>query len=161
MAVVPFDVPETFAPAGNESQHFGRELARKLVQEFHSTGEVKIVELFNQDRWPGKREEFFTGNHRAMQLAADAGYDLVMVGYMEELRTDDSINIYTKIIDTSNGITVWSAMTNTFSNQRFIDRTLSAARVSAERPSMYLFPERADEFASCTVNAILTEKPVP
>ena len=86
MAIIPFDVPEGFAQPGNESAHFGRQLASLMVQQFQASGEVKIVELFNQAHWPGKREEFFTGNHRALQLAADAGYDLVMVGYMEELR---------------------------------------------------------------------------
>ncbi len=161
LAVIPFDVPETFAPPGNESQHFGREIARKVQAQLYKSGEITIIELFNQDRWPGKREEFFTGNHRALQLAADAGYDLVLVGQMEDLRSDQELNIYTKLIDTSNGITIWSARSTVYSYQRPLLKVLSDTRIFKDRPDLYAYHERIEEFAHCTTQAILKDKPVP
>ncbi|MFN8388883.1 MAG: hypothetical protein U0136_01175 [Bdellovibrionota bacterium] len=161
MAVLPFDVPETFAPPGNDAVNYGRELARKFEMELHSAGTVPIVELFDRDRWPGKREEFFKGNYRAIELARAAGYDLVLVGYLEELRDPTMMTIYTKIIDTQNQVTVWSAQTIVYSDARTIRTGMSKLELVKERPELFHFPERTDEVARCTVDSIINEEPVP
>ena len=161
LAVIPFDVPETFAPPGNESMYFGREIARRIQGHLYKTGELRIIELFNQDRWPGKREEFMTGNHHAIQLAADAGYDLVLVGYLEELRGDQELNIYTKVIDTNGGVTIWSARTTVYSYQRPVQQVLAQTRIFKDRPDIFPYHEQIEEFAVCTVDSIMKGKPVP
>ncbi|MCB0360947.1 MAG: hypothetical protein KDD44_14965, partial [Bdellovibrionales bacterium] len=89
LAVMPFDVPESFARSGNESTHYGRELARKFQLELRRSGELPIVELFNVDKWPGKREEYFTGNYGAISRATDAGFDLLFLGYVDEIDNED------------------------------------------------------------------------
>lgn len=154
MAIVPFDVPESFAPAGNDSTHYGRKVAEKFQLEFHKAGIPSIVELFNRDRWPGKRAEFFSGNYGAIQGARDAGYDLVMVGYLEELTDDENLNFYTKIIDTQNQTTVWHAKTKVYSKARAIRSSVSQTGLVKDRPDLFAFPERTNTLAECTVSLI-------
>ncbi len=151
MAVFPFEVPETFAPAGNESLHFGRELARKFHAELLGRKLVPIVELFNRDRWPGKRAEFFTDNNGAIELARQAGYDLALVGYMEEIKDDRSIVVYTKVIDTESRITLWHAKSTVVSHAREVNKFFGAVGTLKDRPELFNFREKADEMARCTV----------
>lgn len=159
IAIIPFDVQENFAPPGNESLHYGRELARRFQSELQRTQELSIIEVFNQDRWPGKREEFFLGNHRAIQLARDAGYDFVIVGYLDELRNAEEMILFSKVIDTSNGVSVWYGKTMVFSRRRALRDLLADARLADARPELFHFPERAAELASCTVDGILYFEP--
>jgi hypothetical protein len=155
-AVFPFDVQETFAPAGNDSVHFGRELAKAFTLELRRSEELGIIELFNRDRWPGKREEFFAGNYRALELARNAGYDLVFLGYLEDLRNDKDLVVYTKLIDTSNHVTIWAGRTQATSHRRSWRRDLSRTRVYQDRPDLFDFRERTEMLAHCTVNKILS-----
>ena len=160
-AIIPFDVPESFAPLGNDSANYGRELARKIQGELNRSGEMKIVELFNRDRWPGKRAEFFNGNYGAIELARAAGYDLVVVGYLDDIKDEKSLGMYTKIIDTQDSVTIWSSRTEVTTIAREIRRTLDALPLGNDRPDLFHFPERTNKLAECTVEGILEEEPVP
>lgn len=159
-AIIPFDVQESFALPGNESEHYGRELARRFQAEIQRSGELGIVELFNQDRWPGKREEFFTGNHRSIQLARDAGYDMVILGYLEDLRNDEELPLLTKVIDTSNGVTVWFGRTVAYSRRRPVRELFADARLAQKRPELFAFTERTEKLVRCTVSEILYASPL-
>lgn len=161
MAVIPFDVPETFASPGPESGNFGREIARKFISELHQTGTVPIIELFNRDRWPGKREEFYAGNYTAIQYARSAGYDLVTVGYLEDLKNDEDLDLLTKIIDTSNNVTIWSGRTRVTSYDRRARRTLAPSLLFDDRPDLFAFPERVDRLARCTTVGLMHMKETP
>jgi hypothetical protein len=107
MAVVPFSAPENISSYGVEHPGSGNRLAWRLHGALLSHGAAPIVEVFNRQDWPGKKEEFFTGNFGAIALAREAGYDLVMVGSIEELRSLQTLAAYSKIIETESGITVW------------------------------------------------------
>src|SRR5262245_19573635 len=61
MAIFPFSVPENFARRGSESANYGRELAVLFHREMLKTEQLRIVELFNRDSWPGKRADFHAG----------------------------------------------------------------------------------------------------
>ncbi|MBP9838946.1 MAG: hypothetical protein KBC84_09565 [Proteobacteria bacterium] len=159
LAIIPFDVQESFAPLGNESSNFGRELARRFTLEFHKENLVPIVELFNRDRWPGKREEFFTGNYKAIDLARAAGYDLVMVGYLEELKDDVTLTIYTKIIDTQSNITIWDAQNTVVSRETAVRDTLNKASIMQKRPDLFNFAPRTEKLVNCTVYDIKEAEP--
>lgn len=158
MAIIPFDVQETFAQLGPDSRNFGRELAKNFLLYFQQEGIVPIVELFNRDRWPGKRSEFFSGNYRAISLARDAGYDLVLIGFLEDLNNDTSLNLHTKIIDTANGVTLWNARTTVSSSQRLLERELRKVNLGIEKPAAFYFPERGEKVAQCTVERIAQKK---
>lgn len=118
---------------------------------------VPIVQLFNVDRWPGKREEFFEGNYQAIAFARDAGFDLVIVGYLEELRNDEELVLYTKVIDTSNYVTIWSGKTVSFSRARRLNKALEQTRLLKDRPDLLDFPMRSEELTTCTLGGILGE----
>ena len=160
-AVIPFDVPETFAPTGSDSVNFGRQLALKFISEMHRTAELPILELFNRDSWPGKHDEFFSGNYTAIQLARDAGYDLVVIGYFERPTNDRDLNIYTKLIDVTNGMTIWYAKTYVSSNSRDVRRGLADYGLATDHREFFAFPERIDLFAACTVDHLINNEPVP
>lgn len=161
MAIVPFDVPETFAPAFNDSRNYGRELARNFQAEMNKVGEVSIVELFDRDRWPGKRDDFFKGNYEAVEIARAAGYDFVLIGYLENIKNDSTLELDTKIIDTQNQVTVWSAKTEVESNARGLREDLSQVHLTKKQPELFDFPERTRELVRCTVDGIIEEDPVP
>ncbi len=161
VAIIPFDVPVTFAPSGSETHHFGRELARNFQAELARTGELSIIELFNFSNWPGKREDFFSGNFQSIQYARDAGYDLVVIGFMEDLQGADEIKILTKIIDVNNGITLWHGETTVYAREHAWAKALVDSRFFPQRPDIFSFPEKSEQFAVCTVDEILNAPPVP
>lgn len=151
LGIIPFDVQESFAPPGNDSVHFGRGLAKKFTFELKDAGIIPVVELFNRDRWPGKREEFFTGNYQAIATARAAGYDFVMLGYLEEIKNDTNLTLYSKIIDTQNNITVWDAKTEVDSKAREYRDDLSSFGIGKKRPDLFDFSEKTAQLVSCTV----------
>lgn len=157
MAIIPFNVPESFAPSGMQSRHFGRDIAMNFHQEIIGSGELGIVELFNRDRWPGKRAEFSNGNYYAIESARNAGYDLVLVGYLEDIVNETDLTLLTKLIDTSNGVTLWYGRTVTYSARRPLRRSLSeySFGIVRDRPDSFAFQERVAEMARCTVDSIL------
>ncbi len=157
VAVIPFDVPESFAPPGNESLHYGRVLAEKFQQALLQSQAFPIVELFNRDRWPGKRDEFFTGNHQAISLAKAAGYDLVVVGSLADIVNDRDLVLQTKIIDVNTSITLWFGETTATSDSRMLSQHMGSVGMLKHRPDCFYFKERADELASCTIARVILE----
>ena len=158
-AVIPFDVPATFALTGPESNNFGRQLAAMFNQELLRQGELGVVELFDTAHWPGKRADFFSGNYQAIELARKAGYDFVVLGYMEDIVNESDISLFTRIIDTSNGLTVWYARSTVSSNERLLRRTYSNATMGfilSDQPELFHFPERENLLVNCTVTEMLS-----
>ena len=151
LAVIPFDVPEGFARPGDDMHHFGRRLAKNFQEELLQRGTVNIVELFNRENWPGKRDDYFSGNYQSIQYARNAGYDFVFVGHMQDIRKDDQMVVYTKLIDVSNSVTVWSAKTTVSSSQRATNRGIDAIVGGVQQPELFPFTEQAEELARCTV----------
>ena len=160
MAIIPFDVQESFAPAGNDSLHFGRDLANNFVMEFHKQGVVPIVELFERDRWPGKRAEFFAGNYQAISIARAAGYDLVMIGYLEALKDPSDFIAYIKIIDTQNNMTIWSSKTEVHSHEHDISDALSKVDIAKRRNDLFDFTGLTKQLVYCAVDEIVNSEEV-
>ncbi|MCB0340129.1 MAG: hypothetical protein KDD53_11020, partial [Bdellovibrionales bacterium] len=107
MAVIPFSVPANLSGYSDEHPSVGSKLAWKIHSLLLTTGRVPIVEVFNRQDWPGKKEEFFVGNFGAISNALEAEYDLVLIGYVEPLSTSHGMTIYSKVIDVDGGITVF------------------------------------------------------
>lgn len=154
MGIIPFDVQESFAPVGNDSVNFGRNLAQQFTYEIKKAEIIPIVELFNRDRWPGKREEFFTGNYQAISSARAAGYDLVLIGYLEPMKSEDEMTLYTKIIDTQNNTTIWDAKTIALSQVKNNREALNELGFKKKRPDQFDFSERTEQLVTCTVEEI-------
>jgi hypothetical protein len=118
LGIIPFTTPANLAARSNELPGVGNDLAYKLQSAILSGNGLPISEVLNRQDWPGKKEEFFTGNHGAIQLARDAGYDLVLVGFIDRLQSLDSMTAYSKLIETESGITIWYGQTSANSTRR-------------------------------------------
>lgn len=156
MAIVPFSVPANLSYASNQQPGLGQQLAWKVHAEMMTSENVPIVEVFNRSDWPGKNQEFFSGNFGALSQAREAGYDLVMVGQVDPPRTTSSLVVHTKIIDVDSGITLWygtsyanSKITKNFNNS-FVNTFIKVK----EEPSRTYFNELVDQSATCMVDEI-------
>jgi len=107
LAVIPFTVPANITSWNDQQPGFGTLLARELKKELLKTQLIPIVELFERLDWPAKRHEFHTGNHGALGLARHAGYDLVLVGFMDHPASMHEMTTEAKLIDVHSGTTIW------------------------------------------------------
>lgn len=152
---MPFDAPAGFSRWGKDEPSYGQQLASKFQLEMQKTGELGLVELFNVDNWPGKREEFFTGNFRALELARKAGYEMILVGSLQIPRGESTMVLYTKLIDVQNGVTAWSAQTTLTSSERDINTRMAQLGFGKNKPDEFGFPRRTDAIVQCTVPQML------
>lgn len=157
--IYPFEVPGTFFLAGgDQTKNFGLKLAEYFQRKFVEHQSPAIVEIFNRDRWPGKREEFFAGNYEALNMARNAGYDLVIVGFMEDPKDDQTFVIHSKVIDTSNNMTIWYGTATVVAHGREYQKNLARFHLASERPDLFYVQERADMAAQCSVDAIMAPR---
>lgn len=149
LGIIPFTVPANFSAWGEGRPDWGYELAVMTHQELLAAREIPVIEVLDRRDWPGKAEEFYAGNFGALQLARNAGYDLVMVGVLEPLRSANSLAVSSKIIDTASGITVWYATTEAFTYRPEIERSAAYINLTPKRPDLAYTPEMAREIARC------------
>lgn len=155
LAVIPFSAPANISGLNSERPGLGLELSRKVHAQMLQTGLVPIVEVLNRQDWPGKKEEFFTGNFGAIAMAREAGYDLLLVGYVEKFKSLDRIKAYTKLIEADSGITVWYGDTEVFTNRSQLPKT-DVGLWGEQRPRADLLnmPAMTESLARCIVSAV-------
>ena len=161
LGIIPFNVQANLAYNSVERPGLGYELASRVHAELLKSGQIPIVELMNRTDWPGKKEEFFTGNYGAIYQARDAGYDLVMTGYVEPLHTLDSMTVYTRIIEVESGLTLWYGRTVVVSMRPEVHTTAEILGMERRDPSRVYFYPMIGEVAQCVANAILKDEVVP
>ncbi len=155
MAIIPFSTPANFAWQNSQHQGLGKELAWRFQSEFLTQGTLPIVEVFNREDWPGKREEFWTGNFGSIAQAREAGYDLVFVGNVDPMRGIDNLTIHSKIIDVDAGITVWSGTTNVRTEKAKINRSRLGDIIGPEIiPNQLYIDDMITLAAACTIEKI-------
>jgi len=155
LAVVPYSVPANLAGANNELPGVGNDLAWKLHAELLASGEIPVAEVFNRQDWPGKKEEFFTGNFGAIQLAEAAGYDAVLVGYLEPLQSLETMSASTKIIDVRSGVTLWYGRTTVGIEEHREPGWFDFLFRSDARPDRLYSAALVPELARCIVKGAL------
>lgn len=158
LAVIPFSVPANLAGVNNNIPGLGNELAWKVQEHFVDSGVFPISEIFNRQDWPGKREEFRTGNFGAIGSARDAGYDLVFIGSMDPITTFDSMSASTKLIETESGMTLWSGQTTANSQARSMDKSLDGWWGSKRTPAKIDAAQIQEDLARCIVREVIREK---
>ena len=124
------------------------------------SGEVPIVEVLNRPDWPGKKDEFFSGSFGAISLARQAGYDLLMVGYIEPLTSAHAIKSYTRVIETESGITIWSGETEAKTKQGQLHNIKSTLWLEDKVPSKVYYQDMVDKLAVCVEHDITVDPPV-
>jgi hypothetical protein len=106
-----FDLPATFAQFRSLQGDPGLALAVRFKEELQRRGVLSAAEIIPEKPWPGKREDFLTGNFQAIQIARQAGFDLLFLGFVEDLRSKDELSLTTKAIDLRTQATIWYART--------------------------------------------------
>jgi hypothetical protein len=159
LGIIPFTVPENLATVTNARPGLDATLAWRLHGAFLDYQELPIVEILTRQDWPGKKDEFFTGNFGALRMARDAGYDLVMVGYVEPLREVTSLTAYGKILDTESGVTVWYGRSEVYTRRKKIRDAESFLGLRDERQDYIYSAALTDELARCLVKNALKEEP--
>jgi len=155
MAIIPFSVPANVAAFDAERPGLGNELAWKVHASMLGQNIVPIVEVFNRQDWPGKKEEFFTGNFGAIGYAREAEYDLVMVGLLENMQNLNQMSAFTKIIDTDSGVTAWYSRSVVSAP---VQRPYRGGRlemfIPTGRPDLLPIASLTEDLAYCIVDSI-------
>lgn len=157
VAVIPFSVPASLSAAETELPGLGNQLAWRLHGELLKRQFLPIVEVFNRHDWPMKKEEFFTGNFNALRDARDAGYDLALIGYLADPNSLDSWSIYSKLIETDSGITLWYGKSDVTSRRRSWRNTDAFFWLSDRRPDLIPIEPLVEASARCLVDQIHLE----
>lgn len=161
MAVIPFSTPANVAAYDNERMGLGNQLAYSVQQQLLQSGEVPMVELLNRQDWPGKKEEFYTGNFGAIAIAREAGYDLVLVGFVEPLASLNQMRAFGKLIDVENGVTVWYGETTASTNRGEFNQLGASLRIENRRPDLLYTGQLSDKLAECFSHNLLADRVVP
>lgn len=161
MAIIPFSVPANLTSLSHNQPGLENELAWRVQQYLLSDGTLPIVEVFNRQDWPSKKDEFFTGNYGALSMAREANYDLVLVGMVEPMRSIDTMTAHAKLIEVESGITLWYATSTASSKRSNMDSIADSFWINDREPSRLYTDKIIDKLADCVVDSLLSEKPVP
>ncbi len=157
LGIMPFSVPANLSARNSELPGVGNKLAWSVRSHLLGKEEIPIVEVFNRPSLPGHKDEFFTGNFGAISLAREAGYDLVMVGYLEPTRSLTNAILHTKVIEAEGGITVWFGESEIVSREKMLQSYEDSWFGRGEVPSSIFTNEVFDHLAKCAVEGILGE----
>ncbi|MCB0328762.1 MAG: hypothetical protein KDD70_03840, partial [Bdellovibrionales bacterium] len=91
----------------------------------------------------------------------DAGYDLVLVGVIENPRSIDEISAFSKLIEVESGITVWNGRSSVSTNRNTRKKTFPSSWWSDNTTSLPQTNLLLEELASCLTNNVLHEDPSP
>ena len=161
VGILPFSVPANLSGQGDEVPGLGNELAWRVKEELLSTGILPIVEVLSRQTWPGKRAEFHTGNFEAIEMARNAGYDLVFIGNVERLTSLDSLSAQGKLIETDSGMTVWSGTSTALTNRNDRETMRPHAFFLKREPNKSYTRLLTDELAMCIRKNLMNEEVMP
>lgn len=157
MAVIPFVTQANFTAQNSELPGISNQLAWSVHRELLAYDTLPIIEVFNRQDWPGKKDDFFTGNFGALSLARDAGYDLALVGYLDRMSRLDEWTIHTKIIDVDSGTTLWYGTSRVVTNRHDLLEVSSTFGLTRERPDMMYTTAMIDAAAICIAHDIMVD----
>lgn len=158
MAIIPFSVPANLAAISDEQPGLGNELAWKVHAKLLESKEVPIVEVFNRQDWPRKKEEFFTGNFGALSMAQEAGYDLVMVGNVEQQKQLDTMIVHAKVIDVEAGITLWYGKVEAHTRRPNMESWADTFWLDDKIPSKLYSGSLIDEASRCIASVVTSDE---
>jgi len=157
VAVIPFIVPANLAAYSNEFPGIGNQLAWKVQAEFLRKQAFPIIEVLNRQDWPGKKEEFFTGNFGALTYAMDAGYDLALVGLVESGDRLDTLTVDTKLIEVDSGITLWYGRTSAVTSRKDMEEVAATLGLIERRPDLMYYDPLIEKASRCIVEEVMAE----
>jgi hypothetical protein len=161
IGVVPGTAPANMSSLYIEQPSAGNQLAWRIQQDLLNYGQLPIVEVLNRQEWPGKKDEFFTGNFGAIRYAREAGYDIVIVSWIEPMRSPDTMTAFAKAIDVESGTTIYYGKSTAISNRQEYKNSVAnlgiLRRTPAEFPTSYVM----DKLGQCVSQAIMKDTYTP
>lgn len=108
IGIFPFDMPESFASNHSWPSELRENLGSTLTRDLLATGQASLIEFNNQAIWLGKRDDFDAGNPQAISLGRAAGYDLILLGFIDQPKgSEDTLAVRYKLIDVRSAVTVY------------------------------------------------------
>jgi hypothetical protein len=159
LAILPSSVPANLSAFRNDHQSVGDDLAWRLRNSLVAKEAAPIIEVLNRYDWPGKKDEFFVGNHQALATAREAGYDLVLVSYLEPLHSFDEMVLFSKLMETESGITIWNGRSSVSREESLLDRTKEWLELQKRVPAANRFEPMLEEVVACAVDGITSDEP--
>lgn len=161
IGVIPFSAPANISLYDNEYPGIGNEMAWRIHAELLRSGRIPIVEVLNRQDWPRKKEEFFTGNFGGIAMAREAGYDLLLIGHIEPMRSIDSISAYSRVIEAESGTSIWYGKTSVSTARKDLEEMKASLGLTDRRPDLLYTNEMVDKLAHCIVREVLKDRTVP
>jgi hypothetical protein len=157
VGIIPFEVPANFSARSAQMPGLGNQLAWAVHRDLLATETFPIIEVFNREDWPRKKEQFFTGNFGALQIARDAEYDLIVVGYLEPITRLDTWNVHTKVIEVASGTTLWYGSSKVYTNRADMHEVSSFVGLTDRRPDIMWNDKLLDTVAECIARDMTTD----
>lgn len=154
IGIMPFSSTAISSPFNPPRPELGDTIAWNLQQQLAKKELSAIVEVFNRPAMPGLKDEFFTGNFGALDLAREAGYDLVLVGYIDSPRSLTDITAHSKLIEVEAGMTVWYGTTTASSREKRLNRAYDNYIGDGEIPSNTYINELIEQLPRCIAQGI-------
>jgi TolB-like protein len=155
LGIFPFKTQENITSSNASRQGWGKELAMKLQGKLLEFGTFPIIEVVNRDTWENYREEFSSGNYRALSMARELGYDLLLVGDAKVLHYPNKVAADVKLIETESGITVWYGNIEADNYRKDLRAAGTAFGLFQRDPSINDMPHLSEKLAKCTAGALM------
>lgn len=157
LGIIPFSAAANVAGRGDELPGLGHQIAATMQRELLKTEVFPIAEMLNRQDWPGKKEDFFSGNFAALAYSRDAGYDLMLVGYLDPMERADTYRLHTKLVEVESGTTLWYGTTTAVTNRHDMWEVSSFVGLTDRRPDLLYTGELVDSVARCAAAEIVKE----
>lgn len=155
--VIPFSVPVNLASQGLYFPGLGYDVAQRLQAELLDKEVFPMVELLDRRDWPRKTEEFYSGNHGALERARAAGYDVVVVGMVNPIVGTDKLSADVKVMEAETGITLWFGKTEVKTRRPDFYAVENFFELRHHRPAQLDFPAMTNELAGCISDQLAKE----
>lgn len=156
VGVIPFSVPANLAHTSGQTPSLGNKLAWAVQRKLLASKIFPIIEVLNREDWPRKKDQFFSGNFGALAYGRDAGYDMIVVGYMEPLYRLDTWTIHTKVIEVASGTTLWFGSSTAYTTRHDMWEVSSFVGLTDRRPDFQYSDELLDTVTTCATDEMLT-----
>ena len=161
IGIVPGTAPANMSSLYIEQPSAGNQLARRIQQDLLNYGELPIVEILNREEWPGKKDEFFTGNFGAIRYAREAGYDMVVVSWIEPMKAPDEMSAFAKVIDVDSGTTIYYGKSTATSNRQEFKNAVANLGILNRTPSQLPTGFIMEKLGQCVSQAIMKDTSTP
>lgn len=157
VGIIPFDVPANLSARSAQMPGLGNQLAWAMHRNLLATETFPIIEVLNREDWPRKKEQFFTGNFGALQFSRDAGYDMIVIGYLEPVTRLDTWVVHSKVIEVASGTTLWYGSSKVYTNRSDMHEVSSFVGLTDRRPDILWNDKLLETVAECIAYEMTTD----